>query len=392
MSGHGAVPPPPPPTPAQRGTSRGPVADEPPVVRGFLDEPVTMHELPARAGDARGFFRRGRDVIFGTERRIGIWTLPLFLIMGLLGATLSGGLALLYYGQQVRDLERTTSRARAQLDEVAEDLGQTAEEARKEIQDEARSVKEAVSRKPPIESPNEAGIYAVAARHAGGEVRVGSGFAIFSDSNETYMVTSYSTVESDDGFAVRTADVYLPGGTVTATVHNYDRDLDVATLRLRGGPVPVPEWRPGEQGLTRGDAVYVAGIAGPSTPTIVSGTIAGFSSATIVPDIALNAFLAGAPLLDASGKVMGIASLSYHPFGPVDGDLEYAVPIRLICKRLVRCTRADLQAGQLGDEGGSGAVRRAPPAPEREREREAAPSPSPTTPPPTTEPTPTPSP
>jgi S1-C subfamily serine protease len=389
MSGHGAVPPPPPPTPAQRGTSRGPVPDEPPVVRGFLDEPVTMHELPARAGDARGFFRRGRDVIFGTERRIGVWTLPLFLIMGLLGATLSGGLALLYYGQQVRDLERTTSRARAQLDEVAEDLGKTAEEARKEIQDEARSVKEAVSRKPPIASPNEAGIYAVAARHAGGEVRVGSGFAIFSDSNETYMVTSYSTVESDDGFAVRTADVYLPGGTVTATVHNYDRDLDVATLRLRGGPVPVPEWRPGEQGLTRGDAVYVAGIAGPSTPTIVSGTIAGFSSATIVSDIALNAFLAGAPLLDASGKVMGIASLGYHPFGPVEGDLEYAVPIRLICKRLVRCTRSDLQAGQLGDEGGSGAVRRPPPS----QEREATSSPTPTSsPPPPTEPTPTPTP
>lgn len=387
MSGHGAVPPPPPsPPPAQRGTSRGPVPDDAPVARGFLDEPVTIRELPARAGDARGFFRRGRDVVFGTERRIGIWTLPLFLIMGLLGATLSGGLALLYYGQQVRDLERTTSRARAQLDEVAEDLGRTAEEARTQIQDEARSVKEAVSRKPPIDSPNEAGIFAVAARHAGGEVRVGSGFAIFSDSNETYMVTSYSTVQSDDGFAVRTADVYLPGGTVTATVHNYDRDLDIATLRLRGGPVPVPEWRPGDQGLTRGDAVYVAGIAGPSTPTIVSGTIAGFSSATIVPDIALNAFLAGAPLLDASGKVMGIATLSYHPFGPVDGDLEYAVPIRLICKRLVRCTRSDLQAGQLGDEGGSGAVRRPPPTQEP-----AEPTPSPTpSPPPTTEPAPTP--
>jgi len=389
MSGHGAVPPPPPsPPPAQRGTSRGPVPDESPVVRGFLDEPVTVQELPARAGDARGFFRRGRDVVFGTERRIGVWTLPLFLIMGLLGATLSGGLALLYYGQQVRDLERTTSRARAQLDEVAEDLGRTAEEARTQIQDEARSVKEAVSRKPPIDSPNEAGIFAVAARHAGGEVRVGSGFAIFSDSNETYMVTSYSTVESDDGFAVRTADVYLPGGTVTATVHNYDRDLDIATLRLRGGPVPVPEWRPGDQGLTRGDAVYVAGIAGPSTPTIVSGTIAGFSSATIVPDIALNAFLAGAPLLDASGKVMGIATLSYHPFGPVDGDLEYAVPIRLICKRLVRCTRSDLQAGQLGDEGGSGAVRRPPPTQEP---AEPTPSPTPSPPPtapPTTEPTP----
>lgn len=333
-------------------------------MRGFLDEPRVMQELPARAGDARGFFRKSRDLIMGTERRLGLWVLPLFLVMGLLGATLAGGLAMLYYGQQVRDLERSTTRVLAQLEERGAELEKTAEEAREAIEDQVRQVRESIAQEAPITSPNDAGIYAVAARHAGGEVRVGSGFTIFSDASETYLVTSYSVVATTDGFAVRTADVYLPSNTVTATVHNYDRDLDIATLRLRGGPLPVPEWRPGDQEIRRGDVVYAAGIAGPGAPTVLEGVIAGVSPEAILPDLSLNAFLSGGPLLDASGKVMGIAAIGYRPYGPVSGDLTYSVPIRAICRRLVRCTRADLAAGELGDQGGSGAIRTTPPPPQ----------------------------
>lgn len=357
-------------------------------MRGFLDEPKVVQQLPARSGDARGFFRKSRDVVMGTERRIGLWVLPLFLVMGLLGATLAGGLAMLYYGQQVRDLERSTTRVLSQLEERGAQLEQTAEEAQKAIEDQVRQVRETIAQDPPITSPNDAGIYAVAARHAGGEVRVGSGFTIFSDAGETYLVTSYSVVATPDGFAVRTADVYLPSNTVTATVHNYDRDLDVATLRLRGGPLPVPEWRPGDQEVRRGDLVYAAGIAGPGTPTVLEGVVAGVSAQAVLPDLPLNAFLSGGPLLDAAGKVVAVASISYQPYGPVDGDLNYAVPVREICKRLVRCTRADLSAGALGDEGGSGAIRTSPPpdpppSPDPEPTRPAAttnpPPPQPTT-------------
>lgn len=395
MSGHGVVPPPPsgpgrgPAGPGGQGGQGGPGdSGDGPVMRGFLDEAKVVQELPARSGDARGFFRKSRDVVMGTERRIGLWVLPLFLVMGLLGATLAGGLAMLYYGQQVRDLERSTTRVLAQLEERGAELEKTAEEAQKAIDEQVRQVRETIAQEPPITSPNEAGVYAIAARHAGGEVRVGSGFTIFSDASETYLVTSYSVVATPDGFAVRTADVYLPSNTVTATVHNYDRDLDVATLRLRGGPLPVPEWRPGDQEIRRGDLVYGAGIAGPGTPTVLEGVIAGVSAQAILPDLALNAFLSGGPLLDASGKVVGIASISYRPYGPVEGDLNYAVPIREICKRLVRCTRADLSAGQLGDEGGSGAIRTTPPPQEP-----ASPAPQePARPSPTASPTTAPSP
>ncbi|HWH32831.1 MAG TPA: serine protease, partial [Egibacteraceae bacterium] len=370
--------------------------DDGPVQRGLLEEPVIVRQLPARAGDARGFFRKSRDVVMGTERRIGLWVLPLFLVMGLLGATLAGGLAMLYYGQQVRDLERSTTRVVSQLEERGAELERIAEEARTSIEDQVRQVRETIAQEAPITSPNEAGIYAVAAAHPGGEVRVGSGFTIFSDASETFLVTSYALVATPDGFAVRTAEVYLPSDTVTASVHNYDRDLDIATLRLRGGPLPVPEWRPGEQEVRRGDLVYAAGIAGPGTPTVVEGTIAGVSAEAIVPGLSLNAFLAGGPLVDASGKVIAIASISYRPFGPVDGDLHYAVPIRSVCRRLVRCTRADLSAGELGDEGGSGTIRTTPPpepppspSPTQEERR---PSPSPTASPPPTAPATTPPP
>lgn len=349
-------------------------------MRGRLTDQTSP--LPTRAGDGRGFLRRGRNFLFGNERHLGLWVLPLFLIMGLLGATLAGGLAMLYYGQQVRDLERSTTRVLSQLEERGEELLNTADDAQKAIEDQARQVRDAVAQAPPVSSPNDAGIYAVAARHASGEIRVGSAFTIFSDGAETFLVTSYGLVQTADGFSVTSALVYLPNDTVTAVVHNYDRDLDVATLRLRGGPLPVPQWRPGNEEVRRGDVVYAAGIAGPGTPAVVQGIVAGVSNQAVVPDLNANSFLAGGPLLDGSGRVIAVTSMEYRPFGPADGSLRYSVPIRAICRRLVRCTRADLSAGELGDEGGSGAIRRAP---------TTEPSPSPT-PSPTSSPTPSPRP
>lgn len=311
--------------------------------------------------------RRGfgvREFVFGSERRLGLWMIPLFLMTALLGATMAGSLAVLYYGQRVSELESTTARARAQLDQVSEDVTVTAEEAQAAIEEQVRQVRESLAQGLPIGPPNDSGVYAVSARHADGEVRVGSSFTIYSDASETFLVTNYRVVATDDGWALGGVELFLPDRTVSAAVHNFDRELDLAVLVVRGGPLPVLEWRPGDQRISRGDALYVAGIAGPGTAAIVEGKVTGVSETAIVPSLPLNEFLGGGPVLDASGKVMGIASLTYRPFGNVDGDLRYAVPVRALCRRLVRCTEADMAAGGLGDEGSGPAGRPREPAPQ----------------------------
>lgn len=296
--------------------------------------------------------RRARTFFFGSDRRLGFWILPLFLMTALLAATLAGGLAVLYYGQRVSKLETTTAAARAQLDAVSEDVNTTAEEAKAAIEEQVRQVRESLAQGLPIGAPNDSGIFAVSARHADGEVRVSSAFTIYSDASETFLVTNYRLVASPDGWALRSAEVFLPERTVTAAVHNFDRTLDVAVLVLRGGPLPVLDWRPADQAVTRGDALYAAGIAGPGTAAVAEGKVAGVSAAAIVPSMPLNEFLGGGPLLDASGQVVGVSSLDYMPFGRVEGSMSYGVPIRAVCRRLVRCTASDVGAEGLGEEGG----------------------------------------
>lgn len=292
---------------------------------------------------------RLRDRLLGDDRHIGLWIFPLFVMAALLGAVLIGGLATLYYGQQVDDLETTTARARKNLDDVVADVSQSAKKARRDITKQVNQARDEFSRDSPVEAPSQAGVYAVTTKHEDGEVRVGSAFTVFSNSNETYLITTYALVDNGRNGAVDTVDVFLPEQTVTVPVHSFDRDRDLSVLIAQGGPLPVQDWRPAEEPVKRGDALYAVGVAGPETPTVVQGRVAGASALAIVPDIPLNEFLAGGPLVDGSGRIVAISSLSYAPFGTVDGNLLYAPPIRLSCEVLVDCTAADVGAQEPGD-------------------------------------------
>lgn len=290
----------------------------------------------------------------GDDRHMGLWIFPLFVMAALLGAVTVGGLAVLYYAQEVGDLEAETAAAREQLREAVDDVDRAAKRAQEDIDKQVGQARDEFSRRSPVEGPGRAGVYAVSATQPDGEVRVGSAFTVFSNQTETYLVTSYGVVATEEG-AATAVEVFLPGQTVTLRIHNVDPESDMAVMVAQGGPLPVLPWRAIDQPLRRGDALYAVGVAGTDTPAVVEGTVAAISTLAIVPDLPLNAFLAGGPLIDASGAVVGLASQSYAPFGAVEGTLLYAPPIRRICERLLDCTSEDV--GGLRDGATSEAPR-----------------------------------
>lgn len=296
----------------------------------------------------RSILGRVRARLLGDERHIGLWIFPLFVMVALLGAVLIGGLATLYYGQQVGDLQATTTRARENLDEVVDDVSQQSKKARRDISRQVNQARDEFSRDSPIQSPAGAGVYAVSATQPDGEVRVGSAFTVFSDANESYLLTTYSLIATGDGGAVDTVDLFLSSDASTVPVHSFDADRDLAVLIAEGGPLPVLDWRPPDEPVKRGDAVYAVGIAGPGMPAVVPGRVASNRDLAIVPDVPLNEFLAGGPLVDGAGRIVAISSLEYAPFGEVDGTLVYAPPIRLSCEVLVDCTAQDVGAEGAG--------------------------------------------
>src|SRR5688500_8815940 len=126
-----------------------------------------------------------REVVLGGERRLGLWILPLFLVTALLAATVVGGLAVLYYGQQVRALAATTAEAQQGLRTAARHVDADTRQARSDINKQVREAREELSQRPPVTDPNKAGVYAVSATHPDQEVRVGSAFTVFSNPEET---------------------------------------------------------------------------------------------------------------------------------------------------------------------------------------------------------------
>ena len=305
--------------------------------------------------DGRSRWSRLRSRLFGDERHIGLWIFPLFVMAALLGAVLIGGLSALYYGQQASDLKETTAAARRGIDAVEGDVTTAARRARRDINRQVNQARDELSRQSPVTSPSDAGVYALSVTHPGGEVRVASAFTVFSNRNETFLISNYAAVATESGGAVDTVEVFLPGQTVTIPVYSVDRERDLSVLVAEGGPLPVLPWRPADEPVRRGDAIYAIGIAGANTPAVLEGQVAGVSDRAIVPSLALNAFVAGGPLVDGSGRVVGVASQDYAPFGTVEGNLVYAPPIRGVCEVLIDCTAADVGAGGLSDPAAGGA-------------------------------------
>lgn len=300
----------------------------------------------------------------------------------------------LYYAQRVAALEEETRTARQEILGTRDQVTAAAQEARDAIAALVADAQDDLAVTAPLEVPAAGGVYAVSAAHGGGELRVGSAFAVYSDAVAvppegiagptggqtvpsdggssvgevpvTFLVTSYALVREGTG-AVGAATVHLPDGPVEAAVSGIEPDYDLATLRLPGrGGLPVLPWRPPAARLVRGDPVWLVGVAGPDTPVVLSATLGGVSPRALVSSATATAFLAGGPLVDASGRAVAVASLRYAPFGPAGLPGGYAVPIRALCLMLVECTVEDTGGGDaLGVPGQvvPGAIARPSPAP-----------------------------
>ncbi|HEX2029284.1 MAG TPA: serine protease [Nitriliruptorales bacterium] len=311
-----------------------------------------------------------RERLFGGAGRLGWWTLPLFVAVGLLGAVLAGALAAVYYAQRVTALEQETAEARRELTGAVERVSEVAAEARAAIESEVAAVRDELAVRLPIDDPVQFGVVTVRAEvverppappvpQAGptGQpppppppprtvVRTGSGFAVVVSEGDAFFVTSFAVVADPERpqVAVERAQVMLGGNRLTASVHAWDPSRDVALLRVDGlGNVAIPAWRSPDDPLVSGDRLFAVGLTPGGTLAQVTATVAAVDSTAVVIDAALPDVVRGGPLVDAEGRVVGVASTAYRPYGEASAAPP-GVPVRLLCDRLIRCGAGDVPA------------------------------------------------
>jgi S1-C subfamily serine protease len=170
-----------------------------------------------------------------------------------------------------------------------------------------------------------------------GTPTVGSGVVIQSDRAEAWVLTNYALVAGAVG-GEEAVTVRVGRTERRSTVYVADEVRDLAVIVVRAAGLPYLERAPSEP--APGTQVWAAGTSpGASGAAAVPGRLIDVAPDGFLTDIDLPAHLAGGPLVNREGRVLGITSLRYVPqgFGFAKG---WVIPFRMACARVLRCPQS----------------------------------------------------
>jgi len=169
------------------------------------------------------------------------------------------------------------------------------------------------------------------------EVPAGSGSGFVWD-DRGHVVTNFHVVQDADS-----AKVTIGDAEYEATIVGYARDQDLAVLKVKAPGARLAPLRIGTSAnLSVGQKVYAIGNPFGLDFTLTTGivsalgrTIQGVGGATIFDvvqtDAAINPGNSGGPLLDSSGRLIGVNTAIYSPSGASAG-IGFAVPVDTVSR------------------------------------------------------------
>jgi S1-C subfamily serine protease len=170
-----------------------------------------------------------------------------------------------------------------------------------------------------------------------GAPSVGSAFVVFADGEASYLLTDLdvvraSTVEPGPGLTIRKGDRELE-----AELFTWDDATRLALLRVTEPRLPALGFVDDPGSVNPGDRTFVVSGLGANGVSVSQGSITDAAANAIQHDAGVGAAHRGGPLLDADGRVIGVASRTYAPLGFDPLAVFFAPPIRLACETVIRC-------------------------------------------------------
>ncbi|MGH9114906.1 MAG: S1 family peptidase [Acidimicrobiales bacterium] len=297
------------------------------------------------AGAAPG--RRGtlRTRIF-PRSVLGIASL---LVAFAVGAGFSGVVLYSYY--QYR-LDQTNSRVNAltngykkQFANAEGDLAAAVAAAKANLQDQLKSVQQLQvnpSGLAALVKKVAPSVFFVHTLDASGQPSVGTAFVIASNSTQSLLITSYSTVEA--ATHAPGPDVYVRhGGTDTkVTLRSWDPQYDLALLVLDQGNIPALAPAPTLPAPQPGDPIFAVSGLGSAGASISQGHLVDVSASGVAEDAAIGTAFQGGPLINQSGQVLAVGSRTYSPLGFTSSAVWYAPYVEAACNKVLTCPGGSL--------------------------------------------------
>jgi S1-C subfamily serine protease len=262
-----------------------------------------------------------------------------------LGAAFSGAVLYAYY-------EFRLDRSDAKADKFAEEFDERLETAVKIIDAERDKAKQEVRDElgPAVEQLAATGetlqrlrkevspsVFFVSTLAEDGSPSVGSAFVVFSDAEQSYLLTSYNTIRAATATPGPAITVRQGNDEIGAKLLSIDQDKDLALLSIARGNVKRLPWAEGDPIIGVGERVFSVSGLGAGGGAVSQGLVGDISAAGVQHDAPIGPQFQGAPLLNSSGEVVGVSSRAYAPLGFKPDAVWFAPLIRDACAKVLQC-------------------------------------------------------
>lgn len=270
--------------------------------------------------------------------------MAVLLLFTALGAGFSGAVLFAFYEyrlDQLQDRILTFEQSfRGEVDAAVEIIDAAADDAAQRIAAALEPLEEAEAPEVTYERLRErarGAVWFVTTADVAGAPRVGTAFGVFSSPDGvTFLLTSFSVVRAaavvpGPPVTVRSAD-----GTETgAAIVSVDESRDLALLSVDRPGQPTLDWADGAPAVA--DRIFAVSALGAEGASVLEGRVVDVSAAGILHDLPVGGPFLGAPVLNASGEVVAVASTSYAPLGFAPEGVLWAVPVRAACEVVLDC-------------------------------------------------------
>lgn len=281
----------------------------------------------------------GRRILPRTA--LGLAVLLFFMAVS---AAFSGAALFAYYRFELDDTRERV----AQLEgEIADDLataeqviGQRTDEATAEIDRLLQELEQfSASGKTVDELLASVGpsVFLVSSMDEAGQPSVGTAFVLFSDSERSFLLTSYATVRAATVQPGPGVQVRQGGNVLDVQLTAWDEGRDLALLTAEESPNLPAVKLAAPSSVAPGDRLFAISGLGSEGGALVQGVVSDVSASAIQHDAPIGPQFRGGPLLNRSGELIGIASRSFAPLGFVPETVFFGIPVREACVELVQC-------------------------------------------------------
>jgi S1-C subfamily serine protease len=189
-------------------------------------------------------------------------------------------------------------------------------------------------------------VYFVSTLDQAGAPSVGSAFVVFSDSQQAFLLTSFTTVQAAAQQPAPKITLRKQGqDDVDATLFTWDPPHDLALLSVPRPNLPALNWIAADAPPKIGDRLFGISGLGSTGASITQGFIADVSADGIQHDVAVGTQFQGGPLVDTDGNVVAVASRTYSPLGFNPSTVFFAPLVRLSCDTVLKCPEGNPQPG-----------------------------------------------